>query len=682
MTYQVSPEIVRMLGWTLLHFVWQGAAVAALLSLAFAFTRRAAVRYALSVAALLLMLALPFATLLVLQQPAVHISEVPEATDRPVHSATLGPITRHASAATKAEPEQQPETMLWLVRLWMAGVVLFSLRSAGGFVLVQRLRKIANIPASGELLRLCMAVKEQMGIERAVRFCRSAVLQVPAVVGGIRPIVLLPISALTGLSDSQIAAIVAHELAHIQRLDYFVNLFQVFAETVLFYHPAVWWVNKRIRVERENCCDDTAIAVCGNRVDYVRALTHLEKLRITPQFTMAANGSPLKARVRRLLGMSEEREGVRSGASVLGVMGIAGIVLAASSLVNGAKMQETKPVTPATPVVAGQATAAPETPSTPDAPALPAVEPVPPAPDAKPSAAHIAVPAVPSVPVTTPEVHVSVPAMVVNRPAMHVSVPAMNIGVPAVHVAVPPVKVDIPAMHFAVPRVNYSFNMRPALAYSHAMAAQAGAGSGSTQVGESYIDGMKAAGISDLDVDDLVALKVQGVTPEYVREMRASGMKVDADDLVAMKVQGVTPEYVKQMRAAYPGIDTDTIVGFKVQGVTPEYAAEFAKLGVKADAEDIMGLKVQGVTAEYVRDMRATGINFDTEELLGLKVQGVTPAYVNSLKGAGLGKLDADEIVGAKVMGITPEFIEKARSHGFKDLDLDKLVELKNAGVL
>jgi beta-lactamase regulating signal transducer with metallopeptidase domain len=634
------------------------------------------VRYALSVAALLLMLALPVATLLVLQQPAVRVSETPEATDRPVHSATLGPVTRHASASIKAEPEQQPETMLWLVRLWMAGVVLFSLRSAGGFVLVQRLRKIANVPVSGELLRLCMAVKEQMGIERAVRFCRSAVLQVPAVVGGIRPIVLLPISALTGLSDSQIAAIVAHELAHIQRLDYFVNLFQVFAETVLFYHPAVWWVNKRIRVERENCCDDTAIALCGNRVDYVRALTHLEKLRITPQFAMAANGSPLKARVRRLLGMSEEREGVRSGASLLGVMGIAGIVLAASSLVSGAKVQDVKPSTPTAPVAAEPAPATPALAPEPATPAPPASEAMPAiAPLDKPSAAH-PIPPVPPSPGAP--VVVSVPAIMVDRPAMHVSVPAVHVNVPPVNVNVPPVNVNVPAMHFAVPRMNFSFNMKPALAYAHGMAMQAGG----VQPSESYIDGMKAAGVSDLDVDELIALKVQGITPEYVRDMRAAGVKTDADDLVAMKVQGVTPAYVKEMRAAYPGIDTDEIVGFKVQGITPEYVAEFTKLGVKADADEIMGLRVQGVTAEYVRDMRATGINFDTDALIGMKVQGVTPAYVNSLKAAGLGKLDADEIVGAKVMGITPEFIEKARSHGFKDLDLDKLVELKNAGVL
>jgi beta-lactamase regulating signal transducer with metallopeptidase domain len=648
LTIHFSPEFVRMVGWALLHFVWQGAAMAALLSVALAFCKRASVRYAIAVVALLLMLALPFLTFFVMQGPASQAA-VPVAetsTPAPVMSASPGPLTRHARVAPQKD-ESRPEAMLWLVRIWMIGVVLFSLRSAGGFVLVQRLRRIATIPVSGELLRLCMAVQRRMGIERAVRFCRSAALQVPAVVGGIRPIVLLPVTALTGLIDSQIASIVAHELAHIQRLDYFVNVFQVFAETVLFYHPAVWWVNKRIRIERENCCDDTAIAVCGNRLDYVRALTHLENARITPRFAMAANGSPLKARVRRLLGMTEENEGVRSGSSLLGVMVVAGIVLAASSLVSGAKAQVEKqgPASTPAPMVA------------------PNVE-----------------VNVPPVRVSVPSVHVRATVPDVSIPAVLMQVPAVNVDVPAARVQAPPMmSFAVPAVHVHLPMMNFTV---PAI-HVRPMPAQATPGEqAQPQPSESYIDGMKAAGYGDLTVDELVAMKIQGVTPEYVREMRELGLKLDADELIGLKMQGVTPQYVKEMRAAYPGIDVDTIIGFKVQGVTPEYAAEFAKLGIKADADELIGMKVQGVTAEYVRDMRATGMNFDTDELIGMKVQGVTPAYVAALKTAGITKLDADDIVGAKVMGITPEFIEKAKSHGFKDLDLDKLIELKNAGVL
>ncbi len=634
MTFHLSPEFVRTVGWGLLHFVWQGAAVAAFLALFMAFCRRASARYTASVLALLLMLALPLVTFFILQQPSVDSQSATSTTPllTPVTS-SWGPANgRHSTPITPGEAE--PEAIFWLVRLWLIGVVVFGLRSAGGFLLVQRVRKVANTPATGELLQLCLRVQRQMGIERVIRFCRSTALQVPAVIGGIRPIVLLPVTALTGLSDLQIEAIIAHELAHIRRFDYFVNLFQVFAETALFYHPAVWWVSRTIRAERENCCDDTAVSVCGNRLEYIRALTHLESLRLTPQFAMAANGSPLKARVRRLLGMAEEREGVRSESSILlGAVLVAGVVLVASSLGTKAQAQaETQDI----PVVA---------PVLDVSPVLP-------------------------------------PAVVVVRPAIALK-PVVNVKpVIAVSPPLPPVVSVHPVV--SVSPIAIAQTVRVSIPSIHALVAQAEASAGSARASssESYVEGMKAAGFGDVSVDELVAMKIQGITPEYVRDMRAAGIKVDADELIGMKVQGVTPDYVKQMRAAYPNIDIDTIIGMKVQGVTPEYAAELAKLGVKGDADDIIGMKVQGVSPEYVRDMKATGINFDTDELIGMKIQGVTPAYVSALKAAGLGKLDSDEIIGAKLMGITPEFIDKARSHGFKDLDLDKLIQLKNAGVL
>jgi beta-lactamase regulating signal transducer with metallopeptidase domain len=679
MSIHISPELVRMIGWALLHFVWQGGVVAVLLSIVFAICRRASLRYTAAVFALLLMVALPIATFVYLNRPVAQETSMQSAGDNAQvvtpKSVMPGRVPHHSTDVPASTAPAQPQMMTWLVRLWMAGVVLFSLRSAGGFVLAQRLRKIATSPATDELLRRCQAVQRRMGIARAVRYCRSAALQVPAVLGGIRPIVLLPVTALTGLSDAQLEAIVAHELAHIRRLDYFVNLFQVFAETVLFYHPAVWWVNRKIRAERENCCDDAAIAVCGNRLDYVRALTHLERMRLAPQFAMAANGSPLKARVRRLLGMTEEREDVRSEGSLLGGMIVAGLVLAATSFVNGAKAQNATPPAAPTPSVAAQPspTAKPSTPAW----AAPAIASEPPTASVKPEVSEDGI--VGPIEIHTPILEVLPKLPRVDVPAQHVHVPAVNVVSPAVvvnnrmvHVAVPAISVHTPEMSYNIPAIHIA----PVLAQSAVGMTAA------TPTSESYIDGMKAAGVTDLTVDDLVAMKVQGITPQYVRDMRATGLKINTDELIGLKVQGVTPQYVKDMRAAYPGIDTDEIIGFKVQGITPEYVAEFTKLGVKADADEIMGLRVQGVTAKYIQDMRATGISFDTDELIGMKVQGVTPQYVAGLRSAGLGKLDADEIIGAKVMGITPEYVEKAKSHGFKDLTLDKLIELKNANIM
>src|SRR5437660_1057705 len=154
----------------------------------------------------------------------------------------------------------------------------------------------SGLPKRIETLR---AGGERAGIDDGIA---GGHMDAPAVLGWFRPVVLLPVRALTGLTEAQIEAVIAHELAHIRRLDCFVNLFQIAPETLLFYHPAVWWVSQRIRAERENCCDDEAIVICGDAVNYARALTLMEEWRTAPALMMAANRGPLAARVVRLLG--------------------------------------------------------------------------------------------------------------------------------------------------------------------------------------------------------------------------------------------------------------------------------------------------------------------------------------------------------------------------------------------
>jgi hypothetical protein len=119
----------------------------------------------------------------------------------------------------------------------------------------------------------------RLQVARPVRLYLSTIAEVPIVIGWLRPYILLPVSAVTGLGESQLGAILAHELAHIRRHDYLANLLQNAVETLLFYHPAVWWVSRWIRQEREHCCDDLAVEICGDVMVYAGALAQLEELR-------------------------------------------------------------------------------------------------------------------------------------------------------------------------------------------------------------------------------------------------------------------------------------------------------------------------------------------------------------------------------------------------------------------
>ncbi len=670
LAHLLSPEIMRIVALTLLHFLWQGAALAAACYMGISLLRNASIRYALSVAVLVLMFAAPVATFLILsaQPPAETSSSVTA-----IGSGSAAAQDVHLTASTPRSTalfKTAPDYFLVLVELWFAGVVLFSLRSAGGFLLMERLRRKESTPVSRELLDLCRALQQKMGIQRIVRYCESLQFDTPVVIGWIRPVVLLPVTAMSGLNEAQLRALIAHELAHIQRLDVFVNLFQIAVESLLFYHPAVWWLGRRIREERENCCDDAAVAACGSPVTYAHALAHLAESRTAPQLVMAVNRGPLAARVARLLGVDDSGSGRRSADLSAGVLCFSAALLAGSALIGAAH------------IVHAQTPPQPEAPAAPVAPVTTPVVALAPAPPRAPSST-IAV----RVPVIVHVLGLTAPAApVVARVAVPDPAPS----------AVPSPMPRTAPSPVALPQI---------IAYS-AATPQAE----TPQPAQSYIDGMKSAGLTDLSVDQLISLRIQGVTPEYVKQMHEIGLHPDADELIGMKVQGITPDYVRGMRAATgQTLDVDSLIGLKVQGVTPEYIKQIHDLGMKTDADEVIGMKVQGVTPEYVREMRGLGLKVDSDDIIGMKVQGVTPdymksisalgfhpsadeligmkvqgvdaAYLQELQSAGF-KVDIDDAIGAKVQGITPEFIQKVRNHGFKDLSLEQLISLKHSGVL
>jgi protocatechuate 3,4-dioxygenase beta subunit len=227
--------------------------------------------------------------------------------------------------------------MPWLVLSYIAGVVALSLWNLGGWVAVWRLRTNGVSTVAGEYLEAAARTARRMGLRRVVRLVHNARVSCPMVVGALRPVILLPTCLLTGLSLAEIELILAHELAHVRRHDYLVNLVQSLVETLLFYHPAVWWVSRQIRTEREHCCDDVAVSVTGDRTAYVRALAAVAEMsggarRLAP----AATGGALLGRVRRLLGLPEA-EAARGPRWIAGALALALCVLAAAGVATRAQ---------------------------------------------------------------------------------------------------------------------------------------------------------------------------------------------------------------------------------------------------------------------------------------------------------------------------------------------------------
>jgi bla regulator protein blaR1 len=672
----LAPDVLRNLGLALSHFVWQGAAIAALAAAAMALARKASARYAMGVAALVLMFAAPLITFLVLSNPASEPAAAPGPT-LVVAGTTANLTAHHTAVARPSEPALPVDVtaMDWLVTVWFAGVLLFSLRTAGGFFVVARLRRRDSHPVGAELLARCRNLQQRLGITRAVRYCESLHLDAPAVLGWFRPVVFLPLSALTGLTEAQLRAVIAHELAHIRRFDAFVNVFQVAVETLLFYHPAVWWLNKRIRAERENCCDDVALSVCGNPAEYARALALMEEWRVAPSLAMAANRGPLASRVARLLGLSEKGSGLRNAGVAFGILCVATAMMAANALFGIVRPVSARSLfslqKPAVEISSGEPVITVTAPR-----AVPEAKPAP-----KAAAAQAAQPGQSAAPKQSYIDGLKAEGFDNLSADDLIAMKVQGITTQYIHEiraeGLKPSADELVAMKVQGITPDYIRQIRAMKLNSDIDSLISMKVQGITP---EYVDQIHKLGFSS-DSDQLVAMKVQGITPEYVDQMRKLGFQPDGDQIIAMKVQGITPEYVDQMRKLGFQADADQVVAMKVQGIGPEYVKALNDLGIKPDADDLIGMKVQGINADYVRSMRATGINPDKDEWIALKVQGVTADYIKGLQAAGF-KPDVDEIVGAKVQGITPEFIELAKSHGFKNLDLDKLIQLKHAGVL
>ena len=358
----LSQPVVERVGWTLVHFVWQGAAVALLLAVALVVLRRrsANARYLACCVALAVMAACPVITLWSTRSPAVPagpetmvlapvsppvqipmpvgvlpevpVAEPPAAVEAPA-SPLPEPITEHIPQPARTPWWQRLRGLLeanlaWIVAVWAAGVIVLSVRLLWGWVRVQRMRASGTRDGCAAWQDAVGRLSERLKVSRPVQLLESSLARVPIAVGWLRPVILLPASALTGLTIEQLEAILAHELAHIRRHDYLVNLLQTVVDTLLFYHPAVHWVSHRVRVERESCCDDLAVAVCGDSLTYARALARVAELgRQNPHLAVAASEGKLLGRIRRIVGLPD-RDPVVSARWLAGLLVVAALITA------------------------------------------------------------------------------------------------------------------------------------------------------------------------------------------------------------------------------------------------------------------------------------------------------------------------------------------------------------------
>ena len=368
----LASDAVYRLGWTLLHSIWQGVAIATvLLAVLWGLRRRSPnARYLTACIALIMMMAAPVVTFWLVPAPVAHSSPAGQEG----HSVALDPVSQGGpqgqqpspfaaqipdepstlsrptvlsgmSSPTQPSSDEAPPSQVaigkaasgrrdalhtasvsrslaqalpWIGLLWLVSVFGLSLWRLGGWIAACRLKRVGTRPAGKELTATLARLAGMMCVSKPVALIQSMLVRVPTVIGWLKPVVLVPASMLSSLPPDQLEALLAHELAHIRRYDYLVNLLQTIVETILFYHPAMWWISSRIREEREQCCDDEAIGVCTSRETYAAALAAVAEFRESgTRWAVAISGggrghrrghSEVLRRIRRVVGLPRDED--------------------------------------------------------------------------------------------------------------------------------------------------------------------------------------------------------------------------------------------------------------------------------------------------------------------------------------------------------------------------------------
>ena len=313
-----SHPLLTALGWTLIHFVWQACVVGFVSAICLVILRSAKpqLRYAV------LNIAMLGAVFWPLQTFVQHWQ---------ANSVTIGTQSAFSTGVVETVLPQNLDRlqiyaqvmMPYFLAVWFLGVSVLALRFVLGLWLMRGngkdTRSFFDPDLQQQVNRLCAAVA--MHSKVVVRIVDD--LTGPITVGCFRPLILIPSSLLTGMAPTQLEALLAHELAHIRRYDFLLNLLQNLVEIILFFHPVVWWISKKIRDERENIADDLAVQVIGEPRRLALALQELERLQfIQSQLALAAHGGNLMLRIKRLVRPETHRMHWKTAVTTVGLASV------------------------------------------------------------------------------------------------------------------------------------------------------------------------------------------------------------------------------------------------------------------------------------------------------------------------------------------------------------------------
>jgi len=661
----------------LIHSLWQGILVGILAAAALYLLRgqNARIRYAVSCGAMAVIVGAAAVTAVSIWPDRYYqaggASELTtEMADREgspdVGAKTSIPSTVN-DVASSSRWWKHPSVSQSFFMIWVAGVMLFSIyhflgwRRARGFAG----RDVSSAPVEWQARfdRLC----DELRVKRIISLLSSSVVKVPCVVGWIKPVILVPASMFTSLDPSEVEMILVHELAHVRRYDVLVNILQTAVETLFFFNPAVWWLSRQLRIERENCCDDVAILKTGNRLKYARALSNLEESRMfRTSFGSALAGTPLRRRIQRIVGTERPRF-YSSVMSLSGMLLIVLIIAVSVGLFGG--MEDS--------VV--QASTAIET-----------------AGEYDPEPGDLR---------GEWEIESSRDELQIHLYHEDGSQTGFRLDRDEVFE-----KIGDGRESFQVIRDAGTLFLNGELEWNGRNVW--GEGEWYFQPDSDFVRFMSRYGLRRGNKQQALSLAIFDVTQKFISGLEDYGyLHLDVDNLISARIHGVTPELVKEFQdAGYRELSFDQLIAMQIHGVSPNMDEEFTELGLRdLSLDDMVAARIHGVTPELVKEFQDAGyrdLSFDSYvalRIFNLDVRDFKNCYRHRFMDfsednmvlvcghditlrdfeelQGLGFTDINGIIKMLARNVTPNYVRSMSDLGYDDLAPAILIQLRNRNV-
>jgi beta-lactamase regulating signal transducer with metallopeptidase domain len=718
----LPDELAGALGWTLLHSIWQIAAIGVLNAFLLMVLRRktAALRYRITGLA---MLAIPVvaiftfclyysaspndwshaqnATILLQQEGNIQNLENAELE---ALIASNGTTTASEKAETgfgaRVQAYFEPHFPL-IAALWLLGVSFFLLRLLGQIGRLYYLKNRMNFPVDEYWTELVEQLSAKAGLSKAVDLVESALVRTPVVIGHLKPMILFPLGIINRLSPQEVEAILAHELAHVVRYDFVFNIVQSLVEALFYYHPTVWWLSEQARSEREMACDHFAIGLTGDSLSYAKALVTIQEMAwfpLSPSLAFAGQGKgQLKTRIQRILNVKHntifamEKFAITS-AVLLIVVGLAYsqsgtrrteitkneetsmdtdyvIRLEASGIWEGTIEKDQVCMSFSSRKNGGMWS----------------------------SSDCFAKSEFSALPVNESEFTLKREAGTMTMKGRFENnegygrftfTSNTDFKTYLEQQGIANVTDDV-MLHLFFTDINKKYvdflkqngydkisksQLRDLAIHGLDFAAL-----------KDYIDIFKTAGYQQVSLNKIVEYRIHGVDREYIQSFESMGYQnVSLSDMLQAKIHGVEGDFVKYLRAnGYKDISLNQVMQFRIHGIDPDFIADMNKAAKKTlDPGELVNARIHGLKpGDAAKIAAATGREPSGEMLTSFAIHEVDEAFIAEMNRAFDKKLSNEDLLSAKIHGLSATYVQELKAAGFKNLSFHDVLNYKIHGV-